>query len=216
MSTKKGSVERKNRPQKHQNKFAFKNDLHDKTPQIKVINSINVCEVCEHCKSVIEWKIKYRKYKPLKQPKSCTKCGDKTVKRAYHVICRDCAIKHKVCAKCLKSGDEVTVIPPEPTEEEKLKLKIEMDQLLKTLPERKRRTFLRYMNQKNKKKAKENEDEDSDSEEQEAPTRAQLLEKFEQLKLAAKNGKEEDDDDFFGDGEDDDFDDLLSDEDFSD
>lgn len=140
MSTKRGNATR-NRPQKHQNRTAFKNDLHDKTPQMKLINSLYICEVCEHCKAVIEWKIKYKKYKPLTKPKTCTKCQNRNVKKAYHVICRDCAIKEKICAKCLKSGEDVRIEPPQPSEEEQLKLKVEMDRLIKSLPERKRRSF---------------------------------------------------------------------------
>lgn len=71
MSSRKGSGETRTRAQKHKNSFAFKNDLHDKTPQQKLINSLNVCEVCERCKAQIEWRIKYKKYKPLSQAKTC-------------------------------------------------------------------------------------------------------------------------------------------------
>lgn len=39
----------------------------------------------------------------------------------------------------------VAIEPPEPTPEEQLQLKVEMDRLIKSLPERKRRTFLRFM-----------------------------------------------------------------------
>lgn len=39
----------------------------------------------------------------------------------------------------------VAIEPPEPTPEEQLQLKVEMDRLVKSLPERKRRTFLRFM-----------------------------------------------------------------------
>lgn len=73
MSTQHGSGPTRKRAQKHKNSFAFKNDLHDKTPQMKKMNSLNVCEVCERCKSQIEWKIKYKKYKPLSQAKTCVK-----------------------------------------------------------------------------------------------------------------------------------------------
>lgn len=73
MSSAKGAGPTRKRPQKHKNSFAFKNDLHDKTPQIKKINSLNICEVCERCKAQIEWRIKYKKYKPLSQPKTCVK-----------------------------------------------------------------------------------------------------------------------------------------------
>lgn len=73
MSTKRGSGPTRKRAQKYKNTFAFKNDLHDKTPQMKRINQISVCEVCEHCKAQIEWKIKYKKYKALSQAKTCIK-----------------------------------------------------------------------------------------------------------------------------------------------
>lgn len=73
------------------------------------------------------------------------RCGNRTVKKAYHVACKDCAKKEKICAKCLKSAEVVAIEPPEPTPEEQLQLKVEMDRLIKSLPERKRRTFLRFM-----------------------------------------------------------------------
>lgn len=219
MSSRRGDGGRRSRPQKHQNSFAFKNDLHDKhTPLIKLISTLNVCEVCERCKEQIDWRIKYRKYKPLTQPGKCNNCHERKVKRAYHVLCRDCAISSKCCAKCLKSTEEVSIIPPAPTMEEKIKLKVEMDQLIKSLPERKRRTFLRYMN-RGKKKKEEIHDAGSDYEgydetvkktENKPRTREELMEKFEQLKQAGNEG--EDVDDLFSD--DDDYEDL-SDEDFS-
>lgn len=73
MSTQRGSGPTRKRAQKHKNSFAFKNDLHDKTWQMKKINSLFVCEVCDRCKAQIEWRIKYKKYKPLSQAKTCVK-----------------------------------------------------------------------------------------------------------------------------------------------
>lgn len=172
MSSQHGSGQTRKRAQKHKNTFAFKNDLHDKTWQMKKINTLNVCEVCERCKAQIEWKIKYKKYKPLSQAKTCVKwvyiflwiyfeigisieifsqlflnfrCGDRTVTKAYHVCCKACAKRERCCAKCLTSADRVTIEPPEKTPEEQLQLKVEMERLIKSLPERKRRTFMRYM-----------------------------------------------------------------------
>lgn len=74
------------------------------------------------------------------------RCGNRTVTKAYHVCCKECAKREKVCAKCLTSADKVNIEPPEKTPEEQLQLKVEMERLIKSLPERKRRTFLRYMN----------------------------------------------------------------------
>ncbi|XP_031629519.1 uncharacterized protein C9orf85 homolog [Contarinia nasturtii] len=202
MSTARGSGQTRKRAQKHKNSFAFKNDLHDKTPQMKKINSLYVCEVCERCKAQIEWRIKYKKYKPLSQAKTCVKCGNRTVTKAYHVCCRECALREKVCAKCLTSADEVSIEPPEKTPEEELQVKVEMESLIKSLPERKRRTFQRYMNKGKEVDAKAENEKQDGSTENDAETakkktyiphnREDLLNKIEALKL----GGNEDDADF--------------------
>lgn len=69
------------------------------------------------------------------------------MKKAYHVCCKECAKKERICAKCLTSADEVKIEPPEPTTEEAQQLQTEMDRLIKALSERKRRTFQRFMKQ---------------------------------------------------------------------
>ena len=81
---------------------------------------------------------------------------------AYHVICRDCAIKNKQCAKCLKKDSEVEIIPAGPTPEEQLREKVETMAMIKSLPERKRRTILR---QRRKKKPVEGEEGEDDGQE---------------------------------------------------
>lgn len=73
-----------------------------------------------------------------------SRCNQKTIKRAYHVLCRPCAKEERVCAKCCKSSQEVEIEPTAPTQEEENKLKMELEQLIKSLPERKRRTYLRF------------------------------------------------------------------------
>lgn len=146
MSSQKGNSSR-TRPQKYKNKTAFKNNLHDTSNQTKVINSIQVSDVCVRCKEIIEWKIKYKKYKPLTQPKKCVKCEQKKVKQAYHVMCLECGRKLQVCTKCCKSKEDIVTIP---SKQEQQKLDAEMQQLLQSLPERKRRTFIRYMNKTHK------------------------------------------------------------------
>lgn len=69
MSSQKGNV-RKCRPQKYQNKSAFKNVYHDTSKRTKEIVNTVVAGVCARCKDIIDWKIKYKKYKPLTQPKT--------------------------------------------------------------------------------------------------------------------------------------------------
>lgn len=197
MSSQRGNVSR-NRPQKHKNRHAFKNDLHDKSNKIKMINSIQVGDVCARCKDIIDWKIKYKKYKPLSQPKSCTKCAQKTIKKAYHVICTECVKKFKVCAKCLESKE---IIPAAPDQQEQLKLDAEMRAMLQSLPERKRRTFIRYMNKK--------QEATSENPQPKEEQKDDLMEKLNKLKLEAGC----DDDDDFGSDFGSDVDDIDEDDD---
>lgn len=218
MSTQRGNASR-TRAQKHKNRHVFKNDLHDKTPQQMRLNKMHVSTVCQRCKEVIEWKIKYKKYKPLSQAKTCARCQQRTVRKAYHVICRDCAIKDHVCAKCLKSADEVAIEAPEPTPQEEQQLQVEMDRLIKSFSERKRRAFLRYMNKGRKKETEEPLDEEAQEAQEKATrvrhTREELLEKIKQLNLGGEDddfGDDSDDDEDGEDDEDGDDSDLDSDE----
>lgn len=142
------------------------------------------------------------------------------MKKAYHVCCKDCAKRERICAKCLTSADEVNIEPPEPTPQEAQQLQVEMDRLIKSLSERKRRTFQRFM-----KRGKEVESADGDGDneatgnaktddgevatKQYVPhSRETLLSKIESLKLA---DEDEDDDDYSFD--DSDLDDEDDDED---
>ena len=67
MTTRKGDVRKKG--QKYQNFSAFKNDLYDTSRTTKLLNSSSVVGVCARCKDAIEWRKKFKKYKPLKTPK---------------------------------------------------------------------------------------------------------------------------------------------------
>jgi len=67
MSSRKGDARKKG--QKYQNSTAFKNNLHDTSRMTKLINSTDVVGVCARCKDAIEWRKKFKKYKPLKAPK---------------------------------------------------------------------------------------------------------------------------------------------------
>lgn len=108
MSSQRGNIAR-SRGQKHQNATAFKNDKYGATTQVKKANSKIHDGLCQHCKGVLEWKVKYNKYKPLTQPRKCVKCSQKTVKDAYHIICKPCSLQLEICCKCGKK--EEVVIP---------------------------------------------------------------------------------------------------------
>jgi RNA polymerase-binding transcription factor DksA len=76
MSSQKGNSIRK-RPQKHKNTKAFQNDLHDTSHTIKKIKSLEFYGICNRCKDIIDWKVKYKKYKQLTTSKKCVKCLEK-------------------------------------------------------------------------------------------------------------------------------------------
>ncbi|XP_044302311.1 uncharacterized protein C9orf85 homolog [Varanus komodoensis] len=108
MSTQRGNVSR-TRPQRHQNALVFRNDKYDTSAQRKKVNAKLHEGLCQRCKEVLEWRVKFNKYKQLTQPKKCVKCLQKTVKDSYHIICKPCACELAVCAKCGKR--EEIVIP---------------------------------------------------------------------------------------------------------
>lgn len=105
----------------------------------------------------------------------------------------------------MKSATDVEIIPAGPTEKERLLMDIEMKQLISALPERKRRTFMRFMKGKKKKIVKEAGDDEEEPEEEPAhrPTRDELLRKIAYLKTGIKVDGDEKEDEDEGDDEDD-------------
>ncbi|GMI17408.1 hypothetical protein TrLO_g9391 [Triparma laevis f. longispina] len=102
------STKPKSRAPKHQNTFAFKHNPNSK--KTKQIESKPILGVCLKCKEKLEWRKKYRKYKPLTQPKNCVDCKKRTVLSAYHVVCVPCGKKRGNCCEiCLGEKQEVKV-----------------------------------------------------------------------------------------------------------
>ncbi|CAF3395627.1 unnamed protein product [Rotaria sp. Silwood1] len=144
MSCQKGNTSRK-RKQKYQNATTFKNNLYDTSKLTKEINSIEHKGLCEHCKQILEWKIHFRKYKPLTQPKKCVRCQQKNVIRAYYIICDNCGTNDNLCCKCGQSQDTTIERPVPAVEEDREQAEFETD--IKLLRERQRRKFYRLMKQ---------------------------------------------------------------------
>lgn len=100
MSKKVSSGKPKRGPPAHANSYAFHHNPSSKLTAH--IMSLPINGLCPSCQAVIEWRKKYRKYKPLTVVKKCTACGEKRIKDAYHVICNQCSQKNgNQCAKCL-------------------------------------------------------------------------------------------------------------------
>ncbi|KAG0719130.1 hypothetical protein GWK47_007375 [Chionoecetes opilio] len=142
MSCQRGNASR-TRKQKHNNSIAFKNTMHDTSKRTLSINSLEISEVCQRCQEVVAWKVKYKKYKPLSQPKTCTRCHQKNIKDAYHTVCLPCGQELQVCCKCGKKED--IVAHKAPSKIEKLQTMAELETEVKRLSERKRRTYYRFI-----------------------------------------------------------------------
>ncbi|CAK4077664.1 unnamed protein product [Aphanomyces euteiches] len=137
MSSQRGNV-KKGAP-KYQNSFAYKHN--PKSKKTEHILGLPIHGLCPHCHAQIVWRKKYRKYKPLTQPASCTSCHQKTVLAAYHVLCQPCAKEKGVCAKCCKS--EELVLSEQQVAEMKEEENKEFEDQLDGLKERERRKVLR-------------------------------------------------------------------------
>jgi len=145
MSSRPGNHVKKKPGQKHQNTHAFKFDKYKTDPKAKMLKNMQVINCCPKCTDVIEWKIKYGKYKPLTVPGKCVECLQKTVKHNYHIRCGPCVVKVGKCAKCGENTSDF-VNAPAAGQTEVARQEADFQRDLKSLPERKRRTFMRYLN----------------------------------------------------------------------
>jgi hypothetical protein len=139
MSTQKGNI--KKTGQKHQNTFAFK---HNKNSMLtRKIQEVPLDFLCAKCLEIMEWKIKYRKYKPLSTPAKCTLCETKTVYKAHRALCDKCCIDLKLCSKCVEPCTEYA----RPTKSSKILRNRPKDhtfeEIVESLKERQRRTVQR-------------------------------------------------------------------------
>lgn len=102
---------KKGRRPAHQNEIKFYHNPHSvKTAYIMSIKHVGLCH---RCAQIIEWRKTYRKYKPLQQPRKCDNCAQKTIRRAYHTVCDNCAYEKGICPKCkapAESANEIAAI----------------------------------------------------------------------------------------------------------
>jgi Uncharacterized conserved protein (DUF2039) len=79
---------KKGRTPAHQNTFAFRHNPKSKLTE-KILES-PILHCCRRCHDKLEWRKKYRKYKPRSQLGTCNLCREKRIKHAYHTICTKC------------------------------------------------------------------------------------------------------------------------------
>ena len=79
MSTRGGDNTKK--AQKYKNTFAFKHNPSSMKTKKLIKSPLDF--LCQRCYDILEWKIKYRKYKALTCPAKCNLCTEKTCFKAY-------------------------------------------------------------------------------------------------------------------------------------
>eukprot|EP01125_Pyxidicula_operculata_P000806 TRINITY_DN1070_c2_g1_i1.p1 TRINITY_DN1070_c2_g1~~TRINITY_DN1070_c2_g1_i1.p1 ORF type:complete len:287 (-),score=102.55 TRINITY_DN1070_c2_g1_i1:344-1123(-) len=159
MTTRKGNTTKK--VQNYQNKTKFRHNKGSKLTQQILASPIE--GLCKRCSEIIQWKKDYRRYKPLTEPKKCSNCNEKTVIRAYHILCQPCATKKGVCAKCKEEKPVTREFDQKKKEEIEQR---ELEAKLKTLHERDRKAYLRQVERGDfDEDEKESFDGDDDSEE---------------------------------------------------
>ena len=116
-------------------------------------------KLCKRCSEQLQWRLDYRKYKPLDKAKKCHKCTKPFVLKAYRTICDICAVKDKkdgvlLCTKCchnVKIMDQFGIVGSEkygkgqyarvdrPTKKDDAKLEKEIAEVEEALSEYKLR-----------------------------------------------------------------------------
>jgi len=87
-------------PPAHANRTAFVHNRNSK--KTRRILAAPISGLCPPCRAVLEWRKRYRKYKPLSVAKKCVRCQLPAIKEAYHVVCNACAsAAGHICCKCL-------------------------------------------------------------------------------------------------------------------
>ncbi|ELP87260.1 hypothetical protein EIN_094970 [Entamoeba invadens IP1] len=210
MSTRRGNT--KKLGQKHQNITAFKD--YKGATVYKKIKALPNEGLCQKCYDTIEWKKKFHKYKPLKQPAVCFDCKQKVVRFAYHTMCQECAEKAGVCAKCrlpkpiYKEFKKPKTIEPE--EEEylykyallSLRKKKSLDRQLEKNPELNKYEAIKAyeLNDKDSFDDDESEDSNEEGEEKNEKTKSETM-KSEMKEKEKSEEEEEDSEEDFDDDE---------------
>lgn len=139
MSTQKGNTKKPG--QRHQNTYAFK---HNKNSMLtRKIQEAPLDKLCQHCLNILEWKLKYRKYKPLTTPGVCRLCNLKNVLKGHRTVCDACSLQYMVCSKCIEPCKEFST-PNKSSKHLRNNIKDStFDEIIEVLKERQRRTILR-------------------------------------------------------------------------
>lgn len=88
--------------QKYKNKTGYK--VKYKDDKINLQKNAILDRVCERCYEQLQWKLKYGKFKPIKQPKKCENCKMNSILKPYRSLCNKCGDELKKCTKCMEDS----------------------------------------------------------------------------------------------------------------
>eukprot|EP01039_Chlorochromonas_danica_P006786 gene6786-7497_t len=110
-------------------KFVRHRDLKMKDSELRRESKIQqlMCEgICGRCRDKVQWRFKFDKYKPLKNPATCQDCRQKTIVKAYRTLCDSCASAKNVCPSCCTDLALADTIAKEADVEEEEKVTVDI------------------------------------------------------------------------------------------
>ncbi len=90
-------------------KFVRHRDIKMKDSELRKEAKIQklMCEgICKRCREKVQWKFRFDKYKPLKNPATCQQCRQKTINKAYRTLCERCAVERNICPGCCETMED--------------------------------------------------------------------------------------------------------------
>jgi hypothetical protein len=84
--------------QAHKNTHTY--ELRYRDDKKDLLKNAALDRLCTHCKEILEWKLKFGKFKPIKEAKKCQTCLKSTVVKPYRAICNKCSDDANKCTKC--------------------------------------------------------------------------------------------------------------------
>lgn len=133
----------KNRAPAHQNRTAFRHNKGSKLTA-RIEETAHTQGLCQRCADKVEWRKRYRKYKPLTTPRKCNVCNGRKITAAYRTLCTSCAKQGgRLCEGCGNKKDNTIT---EDKQEEQVDVEdVGVEAIVEGMSERQRRTVYRQV-----------------------------------------------------------------------
>ena len=136
-------MKQNSRKPKYQNKTTYELKYHPELRELQDTAPRN--NLCQRCFDIINWKLKYGKYKKPSQPGKCKVCSMKNVLKAYRHTCDACSTSKSICSKCLSPCEFVEFVSKVQQKINTEKKVSEMEKVLDTFRESTKRRIMRLI-----------------------------------------------------------------------